>query len=306
MTSAAKAVIQDMPTTQDAATTAPRVSIEVFPPSEPSAEHSLWETVATLEPLQPTFVSVTYGAAGSSRERTHQCVTELKSRIGTPVAPHITCAGVDRTTLRELLHAYWRAGVRQVVALRGDGLNGDRFVPHPQGPTSAIELVEMVCSVAPFDVSVAAYPETHPEAASSEADLVHLQRKLDAGAARALTQFFFEADVFLRFRDRCVARGIRQIIVPGILPIRDLAQTIRFAKRCGAHVPAWVASRFEGVGADPGARKRAAVSISVELIERLRSSGVEEFHLYTLNHAELPRAICAQLGWIKPAESHAI
>jgi methylenetetrahydrofolate reductase (NADPH) len=281
------------------------VSIEVFPPSEPSAERSLWETVETLEPLKPTFVSVTYGAAGSSRERTHQCVADLMSRIGTPVAPHITCAGVDRTTLRELLHAYWSAGVRQVVALRGDGLNGDRFVPHPQGPTSAIELVEMVCSVAAFDVSVAAYPETHPEAASSEADLVHLQRKLDAGAARALTQFFFDASVFLRFRDRCVARGIRQNIVPGILPIRDLAQTIRFAKRCGAHVPAWVASRFERAGADPGARKRAAVSIAVELIERLRSSGVEEFHLYTLNHAELPRAICAQLGWIEPAESHA-
>lgn len=288
-----------MPDIRPSARSAPRLSIEVFPPSEPSAARGLWETVASLESLQPSFVSVTYGAAGSSRERTRHCVAELMARGHMPVAPHLSCAGVDRVTLLELVRSYWNAGVRQVVALRGDGLNGDRFIPHPQGLASAIELVEMIRSVAPFDVSVAAYPETHPEAASSEADLDHLKRKLDAGAARALTQFFFDADVFLRFRDRCTARGIRQTIVPGILPIRDLAQTARFAKRCGALLPAWLARRFDGVDADPGAHQRIAVSIAVEMIERLQSAGVEEFHFYTLNHAELARAICSELRWTR-------
>ena len=219
------------------------------------------------------------------------------ARTQLPVAPHLSCAGVDRATLRELVQAYWDAGVRQVVALRGDGLNGERFTPHPEGLASAIQLVEMIRSVAPFDVSVAAYPETHPEAISGEADLDHLKRKLEAGATRALTQFFFDAEVFLRFRDRCVAHGIRQDIVPGILPIRDLAQTTRFAKRCGAQLPPSIERRFASVGADAVARQTAAVSVAVEMIERLQSEGVWEFHVYTLNHAELTGAICAALGW---------
>ncbi len=276
---------------------APRLSFEVFPPSEPSAEEGLWQAAASLSALQPDFISVTYGAAGSSRERTRQCVAELMARTRLPVAPHLSCAGVDRDTLRGLVRSYWDAGVRRVVALRGDGLNGDRFVAHPQGVASAIELVEMIRSVAPFDVSVAAYPETHPEAVSSEADIEHLQRKLDAGATRALTQFFFDAGVFLRLRDRCAARGIRQVIVPGILPIRDFAQTARFAKRCGTSIPSWVESRFANASADPDARRRVAVSIGVELIDRLQSAGVQDFHFYTLNDAGLTQAICDEVGW---------
>ncbi|MDE2218967.1 MAG: methylenetetrahydrofolate reductase [NAD(P)H] [Gammaproteobacteria bacterium] len=275
----------------------PGVSFEVFPPSEPLAARRLWDTATRLGALEPRFFSVTYGAAGSSLERTRQCVVELMSRSGLPVAPHLSCAGVDRESLRELVRAYWDHGVRRVVALRGDGLNGDRFVPHPRGLVSAIELVELIRAVAPFDISVAAYPESHPEAASGAADLEHLQRKLEAGASRALTQFFFDAEVYLRFRDRCAARGIRQPIVPGILPINDLAQTARFARRCGASLPAWVAERFVGVEADSPAHREVATATAIALLERLWREGVGDFHLYTLNRAELPWAICTALGW---------
>lgn len=273
------------------------MSFEVFPPSEAPAALRLWDTAARLADLKPHFFSVTYGAAGSSRERTRECVAELMNRTGLSVAPHLSCAGVDREALSELVRGYWDLGVRRVVALRGDGLNGDRFVPHPDGLESAVQLVELIRGVGPFDVSVAAYPETHPEAASSTADLEYLQRKLEAGASRALTQFFFDADVYLRFRDRCAAHGIRQPIVPGILPINDLAQTTRFAKRCGASVPKSIAERFTGVDADSAAHREVAAALAIELCQRLWDEGVNEFHLYTLNRAELPWTICTALGW---------
>ncbi len=275
----------------------PLISFEVFPPSEPAAARRLWDTAGGLATFDPRFISVTYGAAGSSRERTRQCVAELMACTRLPTAPHLSCAGTDRETLRELVQAYWHSGVHQLVALRGDGLNGDRFVPHPQGLASAIELVELVRSVAPFDVSVAAYPETHPEAASHAADLEHLHRKLDAGATRALTQFFFDADVYLRFRDRCAARGIHQPVVPGILPINDLAQTARFARRCGTSIPDWLSERFAGLEPETDAHRAVSVNVTVTLLERLWCEGVREFHFYTLNRVELPRAVCAALGW---------
>ena len=272
------------------------VSFEFFPPSEPSAAAAYWSTVHTLARYQARFASVTYGAAGSTRDRTRHCVGELLARTAFATAPHLTCVGATRDELRAVVRDYWRMGVRHLVALRGDGLNGERFVPHPEGFQSATELVEAIVRMEAFDISVAAYPQTHPEAASAQADLDHLKRKLEAGASRALTQFFFDADVYLRFRDACVRHGIRAPIVPGILPIVNFAQTARFARRCGASIPDRVAAKFAGLEHDPVTHQLVSAAVLVDLLERLQREGVADFHLYTLNRAELAVVACHTLG----------
>ncbi|MGQ0384796.1 MAG: methylenetetrahydrofolate reductase [Gammaproteobacteria bacterium] len=274
-----------------------QVSFEFFPPNDESMARTLWDSMERLAPLAPRFVSVTYGADGSTRDRTHRVVTRVLRETSLTAAPHLTCIGASRGEIEEVARGYWQAGVRHIVALRGDPPAGSRsYVPHPGGFAHAVDLVAGLRRVADFEVSVAAFPETHPEAASREADLDNLRRKLDAGAVRAITQFFFDADLFLRFRDDCAARGIRAAIVPGILPITRFPQLLRFAERCGAAVPGWLVERFEGLDDDPETRKMIAASVAIEQVARLRREGVDEFHFYTLNRAELTYAICHALG----------
>lgn len=274
-----------------------RVSFEFFPPADAAMEATLWQSVQRLAPLSPHFVSVTYGADGSTRDRTHQLVSRIQRETHLTGAPHLTCVGATRAEVLEVARQYWREGVRHIVALRGDAPKGAaRYEPHPDGYAYAADLVAGLRSVADFDVSVAAYPETHPEAPSAEADLDNLRKKIDAGASRAITQFFFDTDDYLRFRDRCVAAGIDVSIVPGILPITRFPQVTRFAARCGAKIPPWLAERFAGLDDDPETRRLIAANVAIEQVSRLRHHGVEEFHFYTLNRAELTYAICHALG----------
>jgi methylenetetrahydrofolate reductase (NADPH) len=278
-----------------------RVSFEFFPPADAAAEQTLWQSALRLAPLGPRFVSVTYGADGSTRERTHNVVMRLLRETRLTPAPHLTCIGAPRSEILDIARGYWNAGVRHIVALRGDPPQGTgRYVPHPGGFAYAADLVRGLASVGSFDISVAAYPETHPEAPGAQADLDNLKAKIDAGASRAITQFFFDADVFLRFRDRCVAAGIEASLVPGILPITRFAQLKRFAARCGASVPEWLHQRFEGLDTDPDTHRLIAAAVAIEQVEALRRHGVEEFHFYTLNRAELTFAICHALG-VRPA-----
>jgi methylenetetrahydrofolate reductase (NADPH) len=273
------------------------VSFEFFPPGDAAMEETLWRSVERLAPLKPRFVSVTYGADGSTRERTHQVVARIAHTTGLTAAPHLTCVGADRESVLEIARGYWLEGIRHIVALRGDPPAGsERYVPHPQGFAHASDLVRGLRSVGNFDISVAAYPEKHPEAADAENDLVHLQEKLDAGATRAITQFFFDTEAFLRFRDRCAARGISAPLVPGILPITRMPQMLRFAARCGASVPAWLQERFAGLDDDPDTRKLIAAAFAIGQVEQLLREGIEEFHFYTLNRADLAYAICHALG----------
>ncbi len=274
-----------------------QVSFEFFPPNDESMERTLWASIERLAPLAPRFVSVTYGADGSTRDRTHRVVTRVLRETSLTAAPHLTCIGADRGEILDIARGYWDAGVRHIVALRGDPPAGSHgYQPRPDGFAHAADLVAGLRRVGDFEVSVAAFPETHPEAASRDADLDNLRRKLDAGAVRAITQFFFDADVYLRFRDDCAARGIRATIVPGILPITRFPQLLRFAERCGASVPDWLVERFEGLDEDPDTRKMIAASVAIEQVARLRREGVDEFHFYTLNRAELTFAICHALG----------
>jgi methylenetetrahydrofolate reductase (NADPH) len=274
-----------------------RVSFEFFPPADAAMEATLWQSVQRLAPLSPHFVSVTYGADGSTRDRTHQLVSRIQRETHLTGAPHLTCVGATRAEVLEVARQYWREGVRHIVALRGDAPQGAaRYEPHPDGYAYAADLVAGLRSVADFDVSVAAYPETHPEAPSAEADLDNLRKKIDVGASRAITQFFFDTDDYLRFRDRCVAAGIDVSIVPGILPITRFPQVTRFAARCGAKIPPWLAERFAGLDDDPETRRLIAANVAIEQVSRLRHHGVEEFHFYTLNRAELTYAICHALG----------
>ena len=276
---------------------APRVSFEFFPPKTPEAEASLWKAVERLAPLNPEFVSVTYGADGSTRERTHQVIKSILTKTELKPVPHLTCVGATREEVLEVARQYWREGIRHIVALRGDAPQGaTQYEPHPDGYAYASDLVAGLRSVADFDISVAAYPETHPEAPSAEADLDNLRKKIDAGASRAITQFFFDTDDYLRFRDRCVAAGIHVSIVPGILPITRFPQVTRFAARCGAKIPNWLAERFVGLDDDPETRRLIAANVAIEQVSRLRHHGVDEFHFYTLNRAELTYAICHALG----------
>ena len=274
-----------------------RVSFEFFPPADAAMEATLWQSVQRLAPLSPHFVSVTYGADGSTRDRTHQLVSRIQHETQLTGAPHLTCVGATREEVLEVARQYWREGIRHIVALRGDAPQGaTQYEPHPDGYAYASDLVAGLRSVADFDISVAAYPETHPEAPSAEADLDNLRKKIDAGASRAITQFFFDTDDYLRFRDRCVAAGIHVSIVPGILPITRFPQVTRFAARCGAKIPNWLAERFAGLDDDAETRRLIAANVAIEQVSRLRHHGVDEFHFYTLNRAELTDAICHALG----------
>ena len=278
------------------------VSFEFFPPNDAAMEQTLWASIQRLAPLAPRFVSVTYGADGSTRERTHNIVTRILRETSLIPAPHLTCVGAPRGEILDVARAYWDAGVRHIVALRGDAPAGQsQYTPHPQGFAYAVDLVQGLKSVGDFDISVAAYPEVHPEAPSARFDLDNLRAKIDAGANRAITQFFFDTDKYLRFRDECAAAGITAQIVPGILPITRFPQMLRFAQRCGASVPDWLAHRFDGLDDDPDTRRLIAASFAIEQVRRLQEHGVQEFHFYTLNRSELTVAICHALGVRAPA-----
>lgn len=281
----------------NAATQPVQVSFEFFPPADAAMEATLWQSVQRLAPLAPRFVSVTYGADGSTRERTHNVVSRVQRETQLTGAPHLTCVGAPREQILTIAREYWAEGIRHIVALRGDPPKGSQgYQPHPGGFAYAADLVAGLRSVADFDISVAAYPETHPEAASGEADFDNLKRKLDAGATRAITQFFYDTDAYLRFRDRAAAAGITASIVPGILPITRFPQVLRFAAMCGASVPDWLHDRFAGLDDDPETRRLIAANVAIEQVSRLRRHGVAEFHFYTLNRAELTYAICHAIG----------
>lgn len=273
------------------------VSFEFFPPKTEKMEEALWQAILALSPLAPRFVSVTYGAGGSTRERTHATVERITRETSIPAAAHLTCVDATRAEIDEVARAYWAAGVRHIVALRGDPpVAGARFAAHPQGYRNAADLVAGLHKVAPFEISVAAYPEVHPDSASAEADLDNLKAKLDAGATRAITQFFFSAEAYFRFRDRAAAAGISAEIVPGILPVSNVAQTRKFAAMCGAEIPAWMDRLFEGLDDHPATRQLVAATVAAELCRKLYAGGAREFHFYTLNRAELAYAICHLLG----------
>jgi methylenetetrahydrofolate reductase (NADPH) len=273
------------------------VSFEFFPPTDPDMESLLWTSVRHLAPLAPRFVSVTYGADGSTRDRTREIVSRLRQETTLTVAPHITSIGSSRESVRELARAYWSQGINHLVALRGDAPGSvPSHIPSPDEFRWGIDLVRGLRSVADFEISVAAYPEVHPEASSAHEDLDNLRRKIDAGATRAITQFFFDNSTYLRFRDDCVAAGISVPIVPGILPIINFSQIQWFARRCGARIPASIANRFEGLDADAGTRRLIGAAIAIEQVEDLRRHGVTEFHFYTLNRSDLVYAICHAIG----------
>jgi methylenetetrahydrofolate reductase (NADPH) len=284
------------------------VSFEFFPPSDAAAARSLWEAVQRLKDLRPNFVSVTYGADGSTRSRTHECVMRIARETNLVVAPHLTCVGGTRDEVLAIASEYWRAGLRDIVALRGDLPAGESAAAARErseaGFPFASDLVRGLKTIGAFDVSVAAYPEGHPETGTVEADLANLKRKVDAGATRAITQFFFDTDLFLRYRDRCAASGITVPLVPGILPITRFPQMLKFAARCGASVPEWLHERFAGLDDDAETRRLIAAHVAIEQVQRLRDHGVEEFHFYTLNRAELTYAICHAMG-LRPQEAAA-
>jgi methylenetetrahydrofolate reductase (NADPH) len=273
------------------------VSFEFFPPKSETMEKQLWDAVTQLKPLAPSFVSVTYGAGGSTRERTHATVVRIIAEAKLPAAAHLTCVAASKAEIREVAEQYWEAGVRHIVALRGDaGEPGAPFTPHPDGYASAAELVAGLKAIAPFDISVAAYPETHPDADCPQLDIDNLKRKLDAGASRAISQFFFSAETFFAFRDKCAAAGIDAPILPGILPVTNVAQARKFATACGAAIPAWMDGLFEGLDEKPAARQLVAATVAAELCRRLYAGGVRDFHFYTLNRPDLAYAICHMLG----------
>ena len=260
-------------------------------------EAALWSTVERLAPLGPRFVSVTYGAGGATRDRTHATVTRIERDTGLRAAAHLTCVAATRAEVDAVARRYWDAGIRHVVALRGDPpKDTGRYRPHPDGYAFAADLVDGLKRVADFEISVAAYPEVHPEARDAAADMDNLKRKLDAGATRAITQYFFEVETYLRYLDRVRAAGIDVPVVPGILPVTNFAQVKRFSAMCGATVPAWMADLFEGLDEDPETRKLVAASIAAEQCRALQAAGVDEFHFYTLNRANLTYAIARILG----------
>lgn len=283
----------------------PSVSFEFFPPNSEKMEVVLWESIKRLAELEPRFVSVTYGADGSTRERTHAAVERIIAETDLTPAPHLTCIGASRDEIDDIARDYWEMGVRHLVALRGDApKDSGPYAPHPDGYAYANDLVAGLRKVADFDISVAAYPEVHPEAPDAAFDLDNLKRKLDAGATRAITQFFFDVDCYLRFRDRCAAVGIESSIVPGILPITRFPQLQRFAEMCGASVPAWLSERFEGLDDDVETRQLIAANVAIEQVRALQQEGIDEFHFYTLNRSELAFAICHALG-VRPGQAAA-
>ena len=275
----------------------PSVSFEFFPPQSEAAEATLWRSIDRLKSLRPAFVSVTYGADGSTRERTHRAVKRILEETSLTTAPHLTCVGASRGEVDDIAREYWDMGVRHLVALRGDApKDAPRYEPHPEGYAYASDLVAGLRKVADFEISVAAYPEVHPEAPDADFDLENLKRKLDAGATRAISQFFFDVDVFLRFRDRCAAAGIDSPVVPGILPITRFPQLTKFAAACGASVPDWLRQWFAGLDEDAETRQMIAAAVAIDQVRRLEEEGVSDFHFYTLNRSELAFAICHALG----------
>jgi methylenetetrahydrofolate reductase (NADH) len=274
----------------------PLVSFEFFPPKTPEMEARLWETVKRLEPLGPRFVSVTYGAGGSTRERTHATVLRIREETALEPAAHLTCVGAACGEIDAIARRYWEAGIRHLVALRGDVPGGGAYCPDAAGYAYAGDLVAGLRRVADFELSVAAYPETHPAARSAADDLDNLKRKIDAGATRAITQFFFDAEIYLRFVDRASAAGIAVPIVPGILPVTNFANLKRMAESCGAAIPSWMPPMFDGLDHDPDTRRLVAASIAAEQCRLLQAAGIDEFHFYTLNRADLIVAICHMIG----------
>ena len=282
-----------------------KVSFEFFPPHTEKMQETLWHSIQKLAPLLPDFVSVTYGADGTTRERTHDVVERIVKETNLTAAPHLTCIDATCGEIDDIAREYLDMGIRHLVALRGDlPKDADKNVPHPDGYAYAADLVAGLKKVADFDISVAAYPEVHPEAPSPSFDLENLKRKLDAGASRAITQFFFDTDAFLHFRDRCATAGIESAIVPGILPITRFPQLTKFAAQCGATIPGWLAERFEGLEDDPGTRQLIAASVAIDQVHRLQIEGIDEFHFYTLNRSELTYAICHALG-LRPTQDAA-
>jgi len=275
-----------------------RVSFEFFPPKTEEMEATLWDSINRLAPLAPNFVSVTYGAGGSTRERTHATVKRILNETALIPAAHLTCVEATRAEVDGVIRNYAAAGVRHIVALRGDPTTGagTRYAPHPGGYVNAADLVGGIRKIADFEVSVSAYPEKHPDSPTVEADIDMLKAKVDAGASRAMTQFFFENDLYFRYLDRVRARGIDIPIVPGILPVQNFKQAKNFAERCGTSVPRWLAERFEGLDDDVGTRKLVAAAVAAEQVMDLVDRGVTEFHFYTMNRADLVYAICHLLG----------
>lgn len=282
------------------------VSFEFSPPKTPEMEASLWQTIRSLAPLRPRFVSVTYGAGGGTRERTHATVRRIMEETDLEPAAHVTCVAASRGEVDAVVRSYGGIGVRHIVALRGDPPEGSAcFTPHPEGYRNAEELVRGIRALGDFEISVAAYPEVHPEAVSAQADLDNLKRKLDAGASRAITQFFFEPAVYLRFVDRVRATGVTAPIVPGILPVTNFKRVREFTRKCGASVPVWLAELFEGLDGEPTTRNLVAAWVAAEQCRKLQEYGVREFHFYTLNRAELTRSICHILG-VRPVPAAAV
>ena len=273
------------------------ISFEFFPPKTEKMAETLWESVATLGPLGPRFVSVTYGAGGSTRERTHEQVVRIQNEAGIPAAAHLTCVNATRAEVDEVARHYWAEGIRHIVALRGDPPDGaSRYVPHPGGYENAADLIAGLKKVADFEISVAAYPEVHPDSPDAQADIENLKAKFDAGADRAITQFFFDPECFFRFRDKAAAAGIDAEIVPGIMPVMSFAAVQRMSGMCGTEIPGWMEGLFDGLDERPAARQLVSATIAAELCRKLYAGGVREFHFYTLNRAELSYAICHMLG----------
>jgi methylenetetrahydrofolate reductase (NADPH) len=276
----------------------PRISFEFFPPKSDEAEEALWRAIRKLEPLHPSFVSVTYGAGGSTRERTHRTVKRLIDETAIQPAAHLTCVDATREEVDAVIGDYWAAGVRHIVALRGDppGQLGGAYVPRADGYANATELVKAITRIAPFEVSVACYPEKHPESPSIEHDIEVLKAKVDAGAVRAISQLFFDVEAFLRFEEKVRKAGIFIPIVPGIMPVTNFAGLQRMAAMCQARLPEALVRQFEGLDADPETRKLVAVSVATHMCADLQAQGVDDFHFYTLNRSELVYAICRVLG----------
>ncbi len=275
-----------------------KASFEFFPPKTEAMENKLWASIERLGPLHPAFVSVTYGAGGTTRDRTHETVKRIQSETGIPAAAHLTCVGATRAQVDEVIRAYWQAGIRHIVALRGDPPEGigRAYQPFPGGYANAADLAAGIKRIADFEISVGIYPEKHPESPSLEADIDLLKAKVDAGATRAITQFTFDAETIVRFRDKVRAAGIDIPIVPGVMPVTNFASLKRFAAGCGATVPGWLAHLFEGLDDDPPIRNAVAISVAAEQCATLQGHGFDQFHFYTLNRADMAYAICHLLG----------
>ena len=275
----------------------PKGSFEFFPPASEKMAEILWLSVKRLAPLEPTFVSVTYGAGGSTRERTHSTVKRLRDETSLEPAAHLTCVGATKTEIDAIIRSYWDAGIRHIVALRGDapGDNG-KYQPHPKGYANGAELTKGIKKIADFFVSVSAYPEKHPDSVSRRADIEMLKQKVDAGACQAISQFFFEPEYFFRYRDAVAAAGISIPLIPGIIPVINFTRIQSFAATCGAKIPSWMTDQFDGLEDDPQTRKLVAATIAAETCQKLAAGGVEQYHFYTLNQADLTYAICHILG----------